>query len=113
MRKRLWKQRLAQPSGREQAAESGGAVGPVIGDDIFRRYSQTPLKALNQLLSPTNLRRSGGGLVKIANDADGDAICCDTGGGGGRLLIHPAGLDANRSVSAVGRTGDQEMIARC
>src|SRR5258706_9940100 len=72
---------------------------------------QPPLKVLDELLGRPKLHGGWRGLVKIAHDADGDAIGCDrTHGWNGTLLIIPARIDANLALRAIARSGNEKMI---
>src|SRR5436853_6011307 len=97
---RSGQQRLAQAGGGELVAEAGGTAGPVVGDDVFAGDPQAPLEGLDQLLGATNLRGGRGGLVKIANNADGNTTAVNRRAGRGGLLGIPAGIDSDFAIRA-------------
>src|SRR6266566_9326340 len=98
---------FSQPISREESAEAGGAAWAIGSDDSFAGNREPALECLDQLLKAANLHLAGGGLVKVADEADGDAV---GGDGSGGFLIGPSRIDADFDL-AIALASDQEVVA--
>src|SRR5215212_1515124 len=109
---KLWEEGCLQPTGGELAANSGGAGGAIVGDDIFGGDGAALLEGLHELLKAAELSGGWSRLIEVADEADGDATSGDgRGGGGGGLLKIPSGVDLDLAVGRVVAVADDEMIA--
>src|ERR1051326_2595123 len=101
--RRLRNQLLSELSLGEIAADSARRSGRIERPDPQGAQVKPPLQCINELGEPPDLGRGGACSIKIANEADADAVGIDgpdAGRRGGGLLPIPALSDLQFPVHA-------------
>jgi len=90
-----------------------GAVFVADEQDVLAGNRQLALKRHDELLEPHELRGGGAVLIKIADEADADAIGSKGAGDRpGRLLPRPAAADLDLAVGRALAVTDHKMIGQ-